>query len=1102
VVRRPSPGLIPPRTGLLPVAPDRAYAALSVAERLSQGGSRGAPSTSNLTLGADRYRAWSSRTPFDRSEVLKGPELLYGCSKDEMVSLLGEPLASLRARSVRPDWLAEVSRQVAQDGMPLDVDDVAGAKTALDLALAVVGPILSECSESLVKAARAVHAQSSLIDPKAVRDVFMPLLLRDLPRMLGPVLTVTLQSARHHGDLEGGTSEERFADFYRTLCTTQDRASLFSRYPVLARLCVTHVRNWAQASEEFLLRLSADWLYLRERFELADDELERVEAAGDPHCGGRCVLIATFRSGFSLVYKPRSVATELHFQDLLRWFNDQSPRFSLRTLEIIDCGSYGWVELVRAEPCRSREGARRFYWRQGALLALVYALVGRDCHCENLLAVGEDPVIVDLESLFQADYQPEGTDVISDDRSPLLDSVLSTGLLPTFDYSREDTPGIDWSGIGGEPGQVGPIRTPYLEANGTDLMHLEMRRGEVLQAPHRPTLRGRILSAEQFTSELIDGFAQTFNLLTTARSELLSENGPITRFSEDRVRVILRPTVAYTLLLLSGYHPHCLGDGISLDARFDRLLSVTYDKPSCEAVIAGERHDLWQGDIPLFTSRPASRHVWTSTGALIPNFFREAGLDCVRRRLSRMDDRNLDLQTWLIESSIKTARIDLGGPVAEEWEPSQWVVQRTGPRRELLSNVELSRKRVETRARIIGDEMERRAIELSSGVTWPTVVEDGHRLQVRLAGPQLYDGLSGIALALAYMGSVLDEERITSLARNTLPTLQRAVASSDLSIGTFGGITGYIYLLEHLASLWSDNTLLDEAVAATAEVAGKIDADATFDVVDGVAGVIPVLLCLHRQRPDAGALELASRCGAHLVRSGQESEGGMTWPSPDAEVPPLTGFGHGAAGIAWALFQLHAMTGVADFREAAVKAITYERSVFNSSLGNWPDFRPRRGRAGTTPSEAKVNYNWCSGSAGIGMARIRSLRYWRDDHIDHEIQVAIRATLTAGFGDNMSLCHGDLGNLELLYEASSHPHFEECARIRELIGSSLVSRLENGGIRSGVPGKVHSHGLLRGAAGVALGLLRLIAPERVPSVLLLDPPNRVEGRQSGHQSRQ
>src|SRR5262249_44736564 len=126
-----------------------------------------------------------------------------------------------------------------------------------------------------------------------------------------------------------------------------------------------------------------------------------VEAgAGDTHRNGRSVMIVTLSTGARIVYKPRSLAVDEHFQQLLAWLNEcgAEPRF--RILKYVNRSDHGWVEFIHAHSCGSAEEVSRFYQRQGGYLAILYALEASDFHCENLIAAGEHPVLIDLEALF------------------------------------------------------------------------------------------------------------------------------------------------------------------------------------------------------------------------------------------------------------------------------------------------------------------------------------------------------------------------------------------------------------------------------------------------------------------------------------------------------------------------------------------------------------------------------------------------------------------------------------------------------------------------------------------------------------------------------
>ncbi len=1052
------------------------YQATMLTERI-----RAAASLPNGRVPSDRARRrlqrWRSQPPFPTGDRFSQRLAADGLMEDGLLHLLDEPPERLRERLPQsPAWLNTLAQAFARPGAGvLSLAALpAGQETARFLHL--VEPLLDLGLDRLRDGVRALtQARSGLpFDPDTIGPLLFTLLPVELMTRIGRTLVLELNVARLQGLLPGATPEARFQNFIQRLRQRDVALSILQEYAVLARQVVLAIDQWVQFSLEFLNHLCADWEALWATFNPHADPgvLTELRAGGDRHQGGRAVLIARFQSGLQLVYKPRPMAVDLHFQELLAWLNARGATPPFRTFQILDRGRYGWAEFITPQACTAPEEVRRFYERQGGYLALLYALQATDFHFENLIAAGEHPVLIDLESLLHP--SPGRRDLSRSDvraGQEMAYSVMRVGLLPQRLWAGADSEGVDMSGLGAAAGQLSPGPVPYLESQGTDEMHVASKHQPMPGGHNRPSLGGADVSVLDHADALADGFARVYHVLLAHRDALLADDGPLARFAGDEVRVILRPTRAYALLLQDGFHPDVLRDALDRDQLFDLLWGMTLDVPHLAAVIASEQAALWQGDIPLFTTRPNSRDLWDGAGQRLPDFFDEPSLEVVRRRLREWGARDLERQTWFIRASLTTLAFEAGHAGWRRY----WPVEPRAP---------ADPGALLDAAAAIGTKLETLALGGAdhADATWTglTTIND-QRWTLTPMGLDLYGGVPGVALFLAYLGAVRGEPRFTALARAALATLRRQIEHGQKAVASVGGFSGWggvIYTLTHLGALWQDGALFAEAEALLEHLPPLFDKDESLDVMGGTAGCIGALRSLYRYTHSARALETARLGGERLLEC-------LPLDRPGKTGPRLAGFSHGAAGIAWALLELEGLTGDARFRRGALQAIAYERGLFAPAAGNWPDLRQLKEGDADTP---KFMTAWCHGAPGIGLARLASLPYLDDAEVRTEIDVALRTTLAQGFGGNHSLCHGDLGNLELLVEAGrilGEPTWQE--QTRRFAATTLESIRRDGPL-CGVPLAVETPGLMTGLAGIGYGLLRLAAPERVPSVLTLEPP--------------
>jgi type 2 lantibiotic biosynthesis protein LanM len=357
----------------------------------------------------------------------------------------------------------------------------------------------------------------------------------------------------------------------------------------------------------------------------------------------------------------------------------------------------------------------------------------------------------------------------------------------------------------------------------------------------------------------------------------------------------------------------------------------------------------------------------------------------------------------------------------------------------------------------------------------------------------LYGGTPGVSLFLAYLGAITGKARYSELGRAAWMTVRRQLESRErpcTSVGAFNGLGGILYVLSQLSTLWEEPGLEAEAERVLEALPPLIDKDDELDLLGGCAGCILALGALRRAMPGlaARALELVVRCGERLLSSARRLPEGLGW-SGASSPRPLSGLAHGAAGYALALDELAKATRDLRFREAALAALEYERGLFSREAGNWRDLRDPR-LLGGAPGEIIYSMGWCHGAPGIGLSRLCLLDSADDESLRTEIAVALETTSAHGFGMSHALCHGDLGNIELLVKAGETLEEGEHWRQRSLLLAGAILRsIQESGWRCGNPSKLEEPGLMTGLAGIGYGLLRLADPLRVPCVLALEPPS-------------
>jgi lantibiotic modifying enzyme len=375
-------------------------------------------------------------------------------------------------------------------------------------------------------------------------------------------------------------------------------------------------------------------------------------------------------------------------------------------------------------------------------------------------------------------------------------------------------------------------------------------------------------------------------------------------------------------------------------------------------------------------------------------------------------------------------------------------------------------------------------------------------------GPDLYTGTAGVGLFLAEYAALLSDPkaRKTSLGAFRHAFFKAESLRPEARPGLYTGWLGIALAVARSAHLLDEAELWDHSIALARRCASEDHPRHEHDLLAGSAGALVASLALHALSGERFLLDYASRLGEDLLASATHHKrtGALSWPAVAARTAAhLTGFSHGAAGIAYALLELWHATRDSRFLDASQAAFRYEQTWFDPLAGNWPDFRetgPTRGRP--DPGALAYMTYWCHGAPGIALSRLRAYTLTTHSPRLEEARIALLTTERmvredlASQASNYSLCHGLAGNTAvLLHAAGAAEVIEGEPRLsaldllsREVAAEGLRRYAANGWWPCGTGGRpgAQAPGLMLGLAGIGHFYLRLAHPA-VPSLLLVEP---------------
>jgi len=399
----------------------------------------------------------------------------------------------------------------------------------------------------------------------------------------------------------------------------------------------------------------------------------------------------------------------------------------------------------------------------------------------------------------------------------------------------------------------------------------------------------------------------------------------------------------------------------------------------------------------------------------------------------------------------------------------------------------------------IGKYLAKEAIWVGDKCNWTghevCVINQNYTNAVKACGIELYSGLSGIALFLTELYVKTEDLIILYTLDGVLNSIQFNLKSNQLnSYGYYSGKVGVGFTLWKIGKKLNRLELVKQGTEIVKSVKEESLGEHEIDIVSGAAGSISAFLKLYYAEKDQDFLDLAIKSGEFLLKAAIKEPGIYSWKTVDPN-HALTGYSHGASGIASALLELYATTKKEEYWHAAMGGFRYEKNWFNEQVQNWPDLREYTG-------EKPLNYGtmWCHGAPGIAIAHLKAYEMTQQEFFLQEAKTALETTLQSvvkeaqpNSGANFSLCHGLAGNSDILLYASDVLQDSRYRELAEKAGEfgRIQYDATNTVFPSGVNdpsgatiGQQENPGLMLGLAGTGMFYLRLFDSKSIVSALV------------------
>ncbi len=515
--------------------------------------------------------------------------------------------------------------------------------------------------------------------------------------------------------------------------------------------------------------------------------------------------------------------------------------------------------------------------------------------------------------------------------------------------------------------------------------------------------------------------------------------------------------------------------------------------PYHEKILSAEMQDILGNNIPYFYCYANSCDLFNAKSEVIGTIGL-SGFSYITKHFEQyFDNQDLEIQQILIENSYTALKLTQNKNFTND------SVKKIDYKRNynILYSFDEIKKNALKIAKYELNFLQKNFLEHSKKIYWPSVGLVGKNAWT----PEdfkydIYNGLSGIMLTFGYAAQIFQDQEYLKTFQSCRTTLLNSLEFEFKNLkydfknlenkklpeflqntGFYSGIGGYLYALGIMQNLFPDNDSV-QAINHLLELAqSSIRNDDILDLVSGNAGFIMGLIALKDLIPQSCFHQTLQNAVSHILSK---------YPDPQklADIPnhlsyqPLLGISHGISGFVLVLSQANQFLQNSEVTTWIQNGLAYENSLYNHEKMNWPDLRLN---TENPDQETRYSMIWCHGAPGIGLSRIKSQRFINLHSAHQDLKNAVDSVFKASIYFPLNLCHGSLGNLDLILEASQQEWISQDLCQNYL--SDFLNHAQNHLDKFQIEGKLSLPGLMTGRSGVAYQMMRVAYPNQVPSIL-------------------